>query len=380
MILTKLTIENFRNYRHQEVKPGPGFNLFAGKNAQGKSNFIEALYLLGLGRPYRTTREEEALSPGAAYSRIAGEFGHHDERFTLDAAWEAGDGGVVRKVIRHNSNPVTRLSDFIGLAPMILLTLDDLDMVRGEPQVRRRALDLLCSRLDPSYVAELREYKKVLESRNAWLKSHSNQRDRHLGEVYRDRLATLGSRVISGRLEAVERLREEFESLYRKIFEMAPPQILYRSSTGKTDDVSPNQVREQFMETLDKVESQENRRKFTLAGPHRDDLDLLNYNGSLKKFASMGEIRSAAAVLRLSEAGIISRQTGREPIILVDDCLNEFDGDRIERFMNYLVGNRQVFYTSTGYFSYFEGIDDISNFIVKDGRIAACSLSSLKTV
>ncbi len=373
MIVNKLTIENFRNYQKETLEPGSGFNLLVGKNAQGKSNCIEALYLLGLGRPYRTSREEDALPPGAGYSRVAGEFTEGEISFSLEIIWDNHSSGVLRKIIRHNKTPVSRLSDFIGLAPMVLLTVDDLDIVRGDPQLRRRFLDLLCSRVNPSYVVDLREYKKVLEARNAWLKIPPGKRDPRLGEVYLDRLVFLGAGVMLSRMDIIKQLREEFESLYREIFRGEPPAVSYRSTALKPGKSGQEDVRDSFRKTLGSLKRLEDRRAHTMAGPHRDDLEMISYNGPLKKFASLGEIRTAAAVLKLAEAVVLSRKLQREPVILMDDCLNEFDPDRVRLFLNHLAGNRQVIYAATCIPRYFDGIDGISIFQVNEGRITPCS-------
>lgn len=378
MFINRITIDNFRNYARQEVFPGRGVNMFIGKNAQGKSNFLEALYVLGLGRSYRTSREEDVLPPDAGFCRIAGDFTAAED-FTLEVIWEKGEEGL-KKTIRYNSNPMQRLADFIDKAPMVLMTPDDLELLRGSPSVRRKYLDLVCGRIRPAYISTLREYRRVLESRNLWLKRPSKLRDKTLGEVYTDKLCTLGGKILQTRLQTIEILRNIFKNLYNAVFQSEAPEIRYRSSVKQIVDKEEESLRNSFRKTLQRASHVEERRKFTPAGPHRDDIDLKLKGVSMKNFSSLGEIRSAAVILKLTEVEVISRESSKEPVVLVDDCLNEFDREHIDMFFSYLVGRRQFFYTGTMVPEYLETVENVTPHLVSKGKITPCALSRLKAV
>jgi len=380
MRLKTLYLDHFRNLEATELNIGPGFNLFVGRNAQGKSSLLEAVYYLGLGRSQRTGREEELIAFTESSAAVAGKFSYAGSEFTLGVSWEKSPGNALRKTIHFNRNPLRRLSDFLEKAPMVMLGGDDMELVRGVPENRRRLLDLLCCRLYPPNVETLRRYRKVLEARNKWLKLPPKQQDPGLGEVYMEKLSHLGSKIINRRLQAMDLLRPLHGRLYSRVFGGEAPDLRYRTSIKNIIDKSVESMIQVFRQNLSRVREGEFRRKHTLVGPHRDDLYFKYCGKSMRNFSSSGEIRRAAVVLKLAEVEVIYEKTGRQPIVLVDDCLNEFDREHIEKFFNFLIGKRQVFYTSTGARPYFEKITGISTYLVEKGGITPCGLSSLKAL
>ena len=204
------------------------------------------------------------------------------------------------------------------------------------------------------------------------------KRDRQLGEIYRKKLIDIGSGIIARRLEVVEIIKPIIKELYMSIFGGEAPKIRYRTTIKNIRKRTTQDIQKAFTGTLDNLRSREFYRRFTLAGPHRDDFDLRLRGRSMKSFASMGEIRSMAVVLKLAGVELISGKTGLQPIVLIDDCLNEFDRQHIERFLDFLMRKRQVFYTATELHSYFKTIKDISFFIMEEGEIKLCNLSVLE--
>jgi DNA replication and repair protein RecF len=374
MILEEITLDNFRNYSRLHFRPGAGFNLLLGRNAQGKSNFLEALYALALGKSYRTAREEEVIGTGASFARAAGVFREGGVDFSLEVFYERRDGQA-RKAIRHNGNSLSRLSGFIDKAPMVLLSLDDLNMVRGSPDVRRRFIDLICSRLNPSHVASLREYRQTLDARNSWLKLPRPRQDPGLGEVYVERLCSIGCRITQCRLRTLKLIRPFFSGLYQDVLGAEAPRLSYRWSAGSGGEMPPEEVRQCLDDAFCRLRDAERERRFTMAGPHRDDLEIKKDGRLLRDFASMGEIRGAAAVLKLAEAGVLASEMGREPLILVDDSLNEFDPERAGLFLEHLSGRRQTFYATTRPLLPGGVSAGADVFLVKEGTITPCSLS-----
>lgn len=378
MFIKEITISNFRNLESLELLSDGDFNLIIGRNAQGKSNFLEALYSLGLGRSYRTNREQDIIKFQKSNAFVTGKFQQGWNEFTLAVAWDRKNGRSITKSIRYNGNAIQKLSEFIEKAPMILFTTDDLEIIRGEPGKRRKYLDLLISRVYPAHIANLRSYRKILEGRNKWFKLPHSKRDRHLGEVFRQKLITTGSEILWRRLEMVEIIKPIIERLHTGIFGGETPEIRYRTTVKNIRKKTIEDMQKAFTGTLDNLRSKEFRRKFTLAGPHRDDFGLRLKEKSMRSFASMGEIRSMAVILKLAGVELISEKTGLQPIVLIDDCLNEFDRQHIERFLDFIMGKRQVFYATTELYSYFKKIKDISPFIMEEGEIKPCNLSALE--
>lgn len=357
---------------------GPGINLFLGRNAQGKSNFLEAAYCLGLGRSFRTSREEDVIEFLSNEASVTGDFESPGGSFTLSVSWEKPLHGELKKTIRLNGHPLQKLSEFLDRAPMVMLGHDDLDLVRGSPEGRRKMLDLLCCRVRPALTATLRGYRKILDARNRWLKLPTNRHDPRLREVYNEKLVSLGSEIIMDRIKAVDHLRPRLESLYQEIFDGEASQIRYRTSIKNISGKSPEAVENAFTEVVQSLREKEILRRCTLVGPHRDDFDLKLLGKKMKDFSSFGEIRRAAVILKLAEMEIIREKTGRMPILLIDDSLNELDHEHMVKFFSYLEGKGQVFYATTGYNPLFDPIDGLSNFSVEKGGVFPCSPSGLK--
>jgi DNA replication and repair protein RecF len=378
MKLNRISINSFRNIDSLVFEPGEGFNFLMGRNAQGKSNFLEAVYSLSMGRSYRTAREEGVISFEDPFSRVEGWFSDTAGEFSLEVTWEKALEKETRKTVKFNSNVLSKLAEFIDKAPMVLMTSDDLELVRGTPDRRRKFLDLLCCRLYPPYVGLIREYRRILDARNHWLKLSPSKQDSFLGEIYLEKLQGLGSEIIYRRLQTLESLEPVISDLYICIFGIQMPGIKYRSSIKNIKETTKDDILRAYKETMARLAQFEKQMGFTMVGPHRDDFDL-NYKGkSMKNFASLGEMRTVAVILKLAEMEAIALRTGRVPVVCADDCFNEFDPQRTAMFIDYLSTGRQVFYTATDFTPAFEKIPDLSVFRVSEGEISPCSLYQLK--
>ena len=369
MNLKKITINNFRNLEDLELHTAPGFNLVVGENAQGKSNFLEAIYCLGLGKSGRTNREDDLISFESPSALVSGVFEHKSQEFNLGVMWEKQPVGSCRKTIHFNSNPLQKLSDFLDKSPMVMLSADDLEIIRGVPDGRRKILDLISCRLYPVHVSTLRNYKKILESRNQWLKLPPDMKDRGLGEIYDLKLAELGADIIHRRIQIIDYLQPMLQNLYKDVFDGEMPMMRYRTSIKNLKGKNPEHIKEAFMDTMQRLSSEEKRRKYTMMGPHRDDFDFRQKGKSMKFFSSFGQMRGAAVVFKLAEIRTIREKTGKSPIVLIDDCLHEFDRMHLDRFFDYLLGKCQVFYASTIVPEHLAGVQDITGYNMQGGNI-----------
>ncbi|MFP4496792.1 MAG: DNA replication/repair protein RecF [Vulcanimicrobiota bacterium] len=347
MIVNKLELNNFRNLKPASLEFSPGFNLIIGKNAQGKSSFLEALYSLSLGRSYRTNKEENIINFDSSFARVAGSFAVGGLAFSLEIQWEKPESTRLNKTIKLNSNPVTRLSDFIARSPMVLFLAEDLEIIRGAPENRRKLLDLICSRLKPVYASTLREYNKILDLRNRWLKLPERNRDKYMGEIYSEKLISLGAEILCHRFQALESLRKIMTQIFIDLFKQDMPKLGYRSSVKEFKNREPESLKEAFSDALQRLEQSENKVGYTLAGPHRDDIVFKKDGKRIRNFGSLGEIRGVSVVLKLAEAEIISQQMDIEPVILIDDSLRELDPSRVDLFINFIKAKKQIFFAAT---------------------------------
>jgi len=259
---------------------------------------------------------------------------------------------------------------------MVLLAAQDINLITGSPDERRKFLDLFCCRIFPGHIMLLREYRKVMEQRNKWLKMPRNSRDKDLGEVLSEKLCSAGAEILMHRFYILEALKPEMEKLYADILNIPAPDLRYRGSVKEIKEKNIEGIRKAFMKTLQSLHYRESMRAFTLAGPHRDDFDLKAGGFSMKSFASMGELRSASIILKMAMASIIAGKIGIAPIILIDDSFNEFDPPRARLFLNYLVKSGQVLYSLTDITPYKNFTESAAEFTVEKGKITPCNPSA----
>lgn len=369
MNLKKIVVNNFRNLQDLELETDPGFNLIVGENAQGKSNFLEAIYCLGLGKSGRTNKEDDLINFDAPSAIVSGAFLHNNQEFNLGVLWEKQAAGSCKKTIHFNGNPLQKLSDFLDKSPMVMMAADDLEIIRGVPDDRRKILDLISCRLYPAHVSTLRNYKKILESRNQWLKLPPDMKDPGLGEIYDQKLAELGSDIIYRRIQIIDYLQPMLKELYSDVFGGEMPLMRYRTSIKNLRGKETGHIMEAFMSTMKRLSPEEKRRKFTMMGPHRDDFDFRQKGKSMKFFSSFGQMRGAAVIFKLAEIRTIRDKTGKAPIVLIDDCLHEFDRSHTDKFFDYVLGKSQVFYASTTAPPHLDGIGDIAVYTMQEGNI-----------
>lgn len=336
MELSSLSLTNYRSYRTVDLQLEPGLNVVHGGNAQGKSNLLEAAYLLAIGKSYRTSTERELVSwesaAAGSYAMVVGTVlrsdGQAELRIGLDCASAPLNG--VQKRIRINGLP-KRASELIGVLNAVLFSAEDIDLIFGSPSVRRRYLDILVSQLGASqqgvrYVHALQRYQHVVTQRNHVLRS---LREGSAGEdelaYWNDSLCTEGASVLGARFDALERLSPLGKETFSRLEGLAGELSIEYVSTIPADG---RPTAESIAGALERSRSQERAMAMTLVGPHRDDLRLSLGGVEMSKHASRGQARLAALSLRIAEAQLLRERTGESPLLLLDDVLSELDESR----------------------------------------------------
>ncbi len=333
MRLSELTIRHFRNLGSQELElPVEGVALI-GDNAQGKSNFLEAIYYLETFRSFRGARDEQLVAFQQGVFRVSAtlEADEVDGSSQVAAAFEKR--GKRKKVSVDGVEP-DRMGDALGRLGAVIFSPADVDLVSGGPSERRRFLDIVLSLGEPGYLAALQDYRKILARRNASLK------DGQPGAVVMawDRgLVTSGSVVMRARRSWIERQCGAFWSYYREVSDGAGARMTYRPNVVLAGAVSEEDVAAAFREALSNATERERRLGTTVVGPHRDDFVLRLEDDSdgldLRAYGSGGQRRTAALALRLAEAKTIRETRQRAPLILLDDVFAELDMGRSERVL-----------------------------------------------
>ncbi|HHW14304.1 MAG TPA: DNA replication/repair protein RecF, partial [Firmicutes bacterium] len=352
--------------------------LLVGENAQGKSNLLEAVYLLATGRSYRGAAEGELTRWGAAGFGVRGVVRRTYGEVVLEVSYQIDR----RKRVRVNGADVRRLSELFGYLTAVIFSPEDLQLVKGAPVHRRRFLDLELAQIDPAYRQDLIDYHQVLSQRNNLLKGASPAP----GElaVWEEQLAAVGARIQARRSRAAAVLsrlaaevhrritggREELRLTYLAAVGPGAVRIPVVGEGGGAAEWPAAEFRQRLTEELARVRPAELRRGMTLLGPHRDDL-LLEIDGSLaRSFASQGQQRTAALALKLGELEFMQAETGEYPLLLLDDVLSELDEGR-RRFLLQAAGERtQLFVTTTSLRSLPPGeIQRAALFSVRQGKI-----------
>jgi len=349
MRLLTLVCENFRNYKELRAEWAPALNILLGANAQGKSNLLEAVYVLATGRSFRTHRERELVRWGADAAMAAGEAESGGLQTKIEIRWsERGKETFVGGV------PVERRTDLLGVLQAVAFTPDHLQLVKGGPAERRRFLDECLVQISPGYRHEFSRYQRVLRQRNKVLEAVA-QRTIPLEalDAWTPQLVESGASLVARRAQAVEALSELAGQAHAGITEGRERlQILYRpflaedEAGGASYWGDAQAVKERFQEMLAEGRRDELRRGQTLTGPQRDDLQFLIDGSDARAFGSQGQQRSAVLSLKLAEISFMENQTGSRPILLLDDVLSELDAGRRRLFVDAAAGRTQTFLTT----------------------------------
>ncbi|WP_054815200.1 DNA replication/repair protein RecF [Nocardia arizonensis] len=355
MFVRELSLRDFRSWEHAEIELSTGRTVFLGANGNGKTNLLEAIgYLATLGS-HRVAADAPLIRMGADRARIGATVVNNGRELRIDL--ELNQGSANRGQI--NRSPVRRPRDILGILHTVLFAPEDLALVRGDPGERRRFLDELCTARLPRLAAVRADYDRVLKQRSALLKTAGRQarssRELSTLDVWDGHLAEHASMLLAQRLRLVHDLYPYLAQSYRSIApESRPAAIGYRSSylpreyldparEPRVDD--PEALAAAVLSALAATRTRELERGVCLVGPHRDDLELVLGEAPAKGFASHGESWSFALALRLGAFELL-RNTGAEPVLLLDDVFAELDRRRRAALAEVAAGAEQVLITA----------------------------------
>ena len=334
MHLAHLRLRDFRNYTRLDADFAPGFHLLLGDNAQGKTNVLEAVYLMATLRSFRGVGGAQMIRHGQKGYFVGGNVtgqGEHEVKIYWSARKLALDG-----------QPVKRLGDYLGTLRAVVFCTEDLHLVKSTARARRRFLDLLLAQTQPGYLPLLQRYMRAVRARNALLK-HSRQggTDEATLDSFSHELVELGNQLIRMRTELAPKFSPLARLAYRRISNDAEElRIEYQPS-----------VKKDFAVELAQSRGRERTYRSTLVGPHRDDLQLLLNEKSAAQFGSEGQKRTLAIALKMAQAEFLAGIHGSPPILLIDDVMGELDVKRRSGFLPLLEQARktggQVFMTCT---------------------------------
>ncbi len=310
MHLAHLRLRDFRNYARLDVDFAPGFHVLLGDNAQGKTNILEAIYLMATLRSFRGVGGAQMIRHGVKGYFVGGNVvGQGDHEIKI--YWSARE-----RKIGLDGQPVKKLTDYFGTLRTVVFCTEDLQLVKGTARGRRRFLDLLLAQTQPGYLPLLQRYMHSVRHRNALLKQRVV--DEAALESFSVELVKLGNEIIRARRELVPKFSPLARLAYRRISNDAEElRIEYQPS-----------VKNDFAVELAQSRGREKTFRATLVGPHRDDLQLFQNGKSAAQFGSEGQKRTLAIALKMAQAEFLTGIHGSPPVLLIDDVMGELDVKR----------------------------------------------------
>ncbi|MGT2933626.1 DNA replication/repair protein RecF [Streptococcus catagoni] len=364
MWITELQLKNYRNYDHIKEEFSSTLNVFIGNNAQGKTNFLEAIYFIALTRSHRTRSDKELIQFSQSTLQVLGKLSRLSGKLSLEIS--LSDKGRITKI---NSLKQAKLSEYIGTMMVVLFAPEDLQLVKGAPGLRRKFIDIDLGQIKPVYLSDLSNYNHVLKQRNSYLKANFSIDDDFLS-VLDEQLATYGSRVIEQRISFVKALEHEANKHHNAISNQLENLTLSYQASLPLAGENTN-IKEIFIEELKKNRKKDIFRKNTSLGPHRDDI-IFYINQMDANFASQGQHRSLILSLKMAEVSLMKKTTGDNPILLLDDVMSELDNTRQTKLLEAIIKeNVQTFITTTSLDHLSQLPENIKIFHIDNGTIKA---------
>jgi len=350
MLIERVILRDFRNFADAELELGPRFTILHGHNGAGKTNVLEAIYLISTLRSFRASDTGTLLRHGceAAVVEVVAHDPHTDLRRVLTVRIaRTGNGNGIRRVASLDGKAVRSAQDFYGRIPAIVFTPEDLSILRGGPLGRRQFLDRMIFARERAHLADVQSYEKLLRSRNHVLKREDVDRVQRgdLLSVYEQGLADVGARIWTRRTTLLEKLAHPFATAFQQIHgdlgaipDVQPGRpiavnVRYASSLGSPPASDRPSVLHQALLAR---RPEDLRRKATTVGPHRDDIEVVLADQSAAEFASQGQSRALVLALKLAELRSFASDCGTSPLLLLDDVSSELDPRRSARLFELL--------------------------------------------
>ncbi|MGN1311370.1 MAG: DNA replication/repair protein RecF [Clostridia bacterium] len=333
MYIKKIKLENFRNYEKQEIIFNKNINNIYGDNAQGKTNILEAIFICGLGKSFRTNQDKELININKDYSNVEIEYYKKDREGKIKLELNQ------KKDFFINDIKVKKVSDILGKIYVVLFTPQDINILKNDPSKRRRFLNIMISQLRPMYVHILNKYNKTLEQRNNYLKQIKYENKSYeMLDIWDEQLVDLGTKIFIYRKEFLEKINNKIKNIHLITTQNKEHiEIKYKSNI-----IDENK----YLQELKNKRNIDIQKGYTSIGIHRDDFEIFINNENISIYGSQGQQRSSIISLKLAEAETIYEEIEEYPIILLDDFMSELDRKRIKGFIENIKEN-QVIITST---------------------------------
>ena len=353
MWINKIKVNNFRNYDNEEIELNKNINIFYGENAKGKTNIIEAIFLSSMGKSFRAKKDKEMIKLSENKAMIEILFNKKDRDGKIKIELQN------KKNVYLNGIKLKKLSELLGNINIVIFTPDDINILKGGPQNRRRFLDIMISQLKPNYMYNLNLYLKTLEQRNNYLRQIKEyNKDENLLEIWDEKLAEYAFNIYNYRNEFINKIKNKIKNIHSE--------ITNNKEEIEIEYLTECESKEKYLKLLKDRRKLDIIKGYTTKGIHRDDFIIYINKKELNIYGSQGQHRTAILSLKLSELNIIYEETGEYPILLLDDFMSELDEKRREHFLKN-IKNTQIIITCTEKFDIEN--NNILIYNVKDGKV-----------
>lgn len=351
MYIHQLQLKNYRNYDELEVQFENKVNVILGENAQGKTNVMESIYVLAMAKSHRTSNDKELISWDKEYAKIEGRVKKQHGSLPLQLI-------ISKKGKKAKCNHIEqqKLSQYVGNMNVVMFAPEDLNLVKGSPQIRRRFIDMEIGQVSPVYLHDIGQFQKVLQQRNHYLKQLQSKKQNNLTmlDILTEQFIDLAVKIVSRRFEFIQLLENWAIPIHKGISRgLETLKLQYKPSADVLEGQDLSKMINVYQEKYVKVKIKEIERGSTLFGPQRDDLLFFVNERDVQTFGSQGQQRTTALSVKLAEIELIRSEIGEYPILLLDDVLSELDDYRQSHLLNTIQGKVQTFVTTTS----VEGID-----------------------
>lgn len=336
MQILNLKLLNFRNYAKLELDFNPSKNIIIGQNGMGKTNIVEAIYVLAFTKSFRGSKEDVVIRNNCDLTRVEGTI---QDKYKNDYKVIIKSTG---KKVKINNTNIDKISDYLSNINIVLFTSEDLKLIKDTPNTRRKLINIELSQFSNDYLKILTYYNKVLKQRNSYLKTlylNSNASLEYLN-ILTDQLIELGIKVHKYREDFINKISEYIEDNYLKITGKSNLKLVYNSDFN-------NKTKEEIKKSYLKEQQRDIILGKTNLGIHRDDYDFSLNGYSLKDYGSEGEQKNAVISLKMAEINIFKNEKGVVPILILDDLFSELDEEKINNILSFISDDIQTFVTTT---------------------------------
>lgn len=369
MYLNNIKVTNFRNYKNLNIDFSKNINIFVGDNALGKTNIIESIYVLALSKSFRPVNDNNLIKINESNYSLLGNVQKKD--FVDELKINYNEKG---KIYYLNNKKSTKLSDYLSNMNVIIFSPDDLEIIKGSPDIRRKYLNMEIMQLNSLYSKVLNDYNSLLKMRNDYLKKLKN--DIRIDETYlsilEEHLINRATYIYKIRNKFLKKISKHSKDIYMRTMEKDGFNIKY-VTTPHIDNFNDIEITKILKESFKNNREKEISFGSTLYGPHKDDFHFMLFDDDLKLMGSQSQQKLSVLVFKLAEIELFYKQTDEYPILLLDDIFSELDDKRKNNVLSYLKKDIQTFITTTD-------INNISNEIIENAKIfkiSNCEITEL---